>query len=92
MSGSYFLYILNTLLASAVVGLCFVKAHWTLKSKNARDIRVAGLGLISVGLVWSSLSRRHQDLKPWHFVIAVGLALCVYGMAKIAKGEIEDHE
>ena len=86
MNFVYALRVLNSLIAAAVVGLCFVKADWR-HLNGARNARVAGLGVIAFALIWGSLNRQHEPYKPWVPIFTWGLVLCVYGMSRTAPGE-----
>lgn len=81
------LRLINALLAGGVAGLCFLRVNWTDETR-ARDTRVAGLGLICVAIAWGSFARRDEVFKPWIPLVTIGLALCVYGMRRIAAGEL----
>lgn len=82
----YMLRVFNSLLAATLVGVCLVKTRWT-KLSFARDSRVGGLCLLNVTIAWGSLQRRHELFKPWLPIVTIGLALCLYGMCKLAPGE-----
>lgn len=89
MDWVYWLWVLNSLLAFAVIGICFVKTTWS-HLTQARNARVAGLGLMCTAIAWGSVARRNEEFKPWMLILMIGLVLCLYGMSRIAPGEIDD--
>lgn len=86
MNFVYTLRLLNAVLAGLVCGLCFLRVGWD-KANQARNARVAGLGILSVAIAWGSFARIHDVFKPWLPLVTVGLVLCLYGMRRHAPGE-----
>lgn len=86
MNFSYWLRLLDVLLAGLVFGLCLLRVNWD-HANRARNARIAGLGLICLAIGWGSFYRRYDEFRPWVPFLTAGLVFCLYGMRRPAAGE-----
>lgn len=86
MNFHYWLFALNGILSCALVGVTLVKVDWP-SFRKVRDFRIAGLFFISLAIAWSSLARRNQEFRLWHYLVTIGLSLCLYGMIRTSYEE-----
>lgn len=86
MNWVYCLRMINTVLAGLVAGLCVLRVGYDPRN-NARNARIAGLGLLTIAIAWGSFAKVHDVFRPWLPLVTAGLLLCLYGMRRQAPGE-----